>query len=199
MRLVSAIFIVFALTACGDDPAPLFADAVWQVQCRCYGMCSAIPTHDVKHLDGEDGNVISCSIYQRSGKNVLTANVRKGNEYQLEIRDAEFMASGGPVSGAGCTVTVVENGNTFSGRCGAAAPSVEQPCRISGLTLNTDEMGNPQVEGDLLCFHLPSVTGALTPREVGLPNIQSMGDAEMCVPTEGAQPVHFRFVNCTGL
>ena len=200
MRLVTALFAMLALAACGDDPAPLFADAVWQVQCRCYGMCSAIPTRDVQHLDGEDGHNVACEVFERSGRRVLTASVSRGSEFELEIRDAEFMGMGGPVSG-GCQVTVVEGGNEFRGACSANPPTVAQPCRISNLVINTDMDGNQQIEGDLLCFHLRSTADDTIRREIALPNLQVAGSGmgEACMPTDESEAMHFRFVNCTGL
>lgn len=209
MRRLGFAFASFlALAGCGDDPSPLFADAVWQVQCRCYGMCSAIPTRDVQNLDGEapmggGGRfAVNCSVNDRAGRKVLTASVDNADGYGFEIRDAEFpMATGGVVSGAGCTVTVDESGNQYRGPCGANPPTVDQPCRISNLVVNTDMDGNPQIEGDLLCFHLPSTADPTRRREVAKPNVQVAGSGmgEMCMPTEMSEALHFRFVNCEGI
>ena len=189
-----------------DAGPPLFADAVWQVQCRCYGACSGMPSRDVQHLDGEaheGGGIIAvnCSLGDRGGGKVLTASVVNSEGYGLEIRDVEFPIGGGPISGPGCTVSVTEGGQEYRGQCGANPPSVVQPCRISNLTLNTDMDGNPQIEGDLLCFHLAATADPTLRRELAKPDlaVSGAGMGEMCQPTDASEAVHFRFVNCRGL
>jgi hypothetical protein len=200
------LFLAATAAGCGDDPPPFFADALWQVQCRCYGMCSGIPIRDVQHLDGETGmdtgrHAVNCSVDDRAGTNVLTANVFNDDGFGFEIRGAEFSGAGGPVSGVGCQVTVREGGNTYVGPCSANPPTVGQPCRISSLLVNNDMDGNRQVEGDLLCFHLESTADSSIRREFARPNLQVMGGGmgETCMPTGESEPVHFRFVNCGGI
>lgn len=189
---------------CGDDPAPLFADVFWHVQCRCYGMCSGIDPRDVNNIDGEDGNDITCSVHQRGGNDVLTFSVTNEAGYSFEIRDAEFPPGGGPVSGVGCQVRIRESGNTYQGACGASQPGEAQPCQITGLMVGTDEDGNPQISGNLLCLEIPSTSDNSIRREVTAPNSPINTAGGVCEPfPSGADtptmPVTFRVVNCSGL
>jgi len=186
-----------SLVGCGgDDPSPLFADVQWQIQCRCMGMCSGIPGRDINHLDGEEGHRVACEVFSRGDRSVLTASAFQGSSYGIEIRDAEFPPGGGPVSGSGCTVRVVESGNEYRAACGANPPSESQPCRISELMETEDEDGNPQIQGKLVCAGLPATAGSMTVRELTFP--RASVDSTMC-PFPTPDPAQFRFVNCRGL
>ncbi len=186
------------LLGCGEDPPPLFADIVWHVQCKCYGMCSGIDPHDINNIDGEDGHDISCSVYESGGNDVLTFTASKGTEYSIEVRGAQ-LTSGGSVAGAGCRVRVEEGGNTYEGVCGSSQPSEAQPCRVYDVVIDEDEDGNPQISGKLLCLELPATSDSTRRREVSAPNSPIDTSMDMCRVLPETEPVRWRMVNCSGL
>jgi len=186
--------LVLLLAACGDDGVGLFADAQWQVRCpRDLAGCSRDGENDDIFAAASDVTV-SCQVDESGDSRFVRFNLSQGGQ-RLSIDGIETGVSGGAVVGTGCTVTVVDDSNTYVGRCGTNAPSESQPCQISGLSFIEE-----RVEGTDMGQYGPEVVMRLTCN-----NITSASDPIRFrrdvyrSRTSGTEPASIRVINCDGL
>ena len=151
--------------------------------------------------DGAGGATVSCSIRPDSGDTALdmSAEAPNSNPSQIgfAISNAIFAADGTLANGAGCSFSLFEGANTFSGSCTANAPVACtsanshscQPCQLSNFQKATDSAtGAPYISVSVLCAGLPPMSDIRNVREVSQANDQ----------TE-TMPMTFKLYFCDGL
>ena len=191
--LFSALSATVTLGCGGDDPAPLFADLQWQVQCKIAGGCAGIPNRSINNLDGEDEHDITCNVTTVDAVQFLTFRAFLGTDFGMSVTNARFPDGGGPLIGTDAVVEVEEGGNRFQGNAGANTPTTGQPCRISNLRIS-EESDGPTIFADLLCVGLPARAAPSLIREVTFP-----GASYDETTATMADPAKIRIVNCDGL
>lgn len=188
--------LVLLLAACGDDGVGLFADAQWQVRCPpALAGCSRDGENvDVFASAGEDGVTISCQVDDGGSNRFVRFDIAQGG-HRLSVQGISVPATGGPVQGTGCLVTVLDDSTTYTGACGAGAPSPAQPCQITGLSFIEEREGDtdsgrfgPEVVMGLTCN---GITAAADPMRFNRDVYRSR--------TSGATPANIRLINCDGL
>ncbi len=197
LGLVVALALVsLTVTSCGGGNGPRFADVAWQVRCPSmppagYSGCPQdSPGRDVSNVDGEAGHSVSCSVSSSGSLKILSFRVYSGSEYGIQVDGAAFDPSSGNLSGAGCTMRVLESGNSYQGTCGANPPTDAQQCQITGVSI-MDAMSGPQVTGSILCRNIKApVDPSMLVRDV-----TSGGTS----PSARSQPFMFTLENCDGL
>ena len=188
--------LVLLLAACGgDDGVGLFADVQWQVRCpRDLSGCSRDGEDvDVFASEGDDGVAISCQVDESGGNRFVRFSVGEGGR-RLAVQGIQVGEGGGPVTGTGCRVTVVDDSTTYEGACGSAPPSASQPCQISGLQFIEDRVDDtdtgrfgPEVVMQMSCI---GVTAAADPTRFRRDLYRSR--------TTGTTAANIRFINCPG-
>ncbi|MCA9613440.1 MAG: hypothetical protein KC586_11860 [Myxococcales bacterium] len=188
--------LVLLLAACGDDGVGLFADTQWQVRCPpALAGCSRDGENvDVFASEGDEGVNISCEVDESGDLRFVSFNVSQGG-HRLQVTGLQTGLNGGAVTGTGCRVTVVDDSTTYEGACGSSAPSVSQPCQITGLSFIEDRVGDtdsgrfgPEVVMSMTC---QGVTAAADPVRFQRDVYRSR--------TSGTTPANIRLINCNGL
>jgi hypothetical protein len=188
---------LIALTAgCGDPNAgALFAEFPYATRCEMTLGCPGPVDHDVCGFNlsdpcevGAAQAQLSCNVVESDASRVINFTAQQGGGFSIRVSGAVVARAGGSAMGT-CEVRVVEGANTYEGICGSSLPSEAQPCQISGVTF-TDDAGNPTVEGDIWCQHLPNRA---------TPNLEIEVTRVGPSPEDRMTPAHFRFANCDGL
>lgn len=186
-----ALLCVVALSGCPNNTAPeVYSIADWQVRCDSEMLsCTPAPPRQVTGFNGgAAGNSVSCSVMEGATDRVVTARTGSsagGVRYSISLTNARVPRGGG-FAATGCSVRVEEGANTYSGSCGALAPSATQPCQVQ-ITFGTDAMtGSTILNAEVLCDHLPNIAAPTQLRSV----FASAGSAE---------PGLLQFFDCRGL
>lgn len=183
------------------ESGSLSVDAQWNLTCPAASAvgCGSLATETClgnlgqRAIVGASGDaactgepiIVSCEVIERpsGGRAVfLEASVDGSDEnltadFAFELRGATI-SEDGAVTGSGCNVTIVEDGLAYDvGGCGDDAPSMEQPCQLSNISIDGGE-----VVFDLECVSLLSST-----TENGFD-----------VGAVGGGPTTIRFSDCTG-
>lgn len=186
-----AAFLALGLvgSGCMTERPPVFADALWQVDCDSeMGMCSPSMARMLSGENAMDGNAVQCNVVETADARTVSFYVRNmaaGTPFEARLSNARFPRAGG-APGGGCSFTVGEGANRFTGACGGAAISVEQPCQGRADFGFSAEFGSPTVEVTMLCDHLPNETTSEQLRSLHL-------------PTSPTMPASFLFYDCVGL
>jgi len=198
MKMTRGICAALALLAlsCADSGGPVTVDAQWNLTCPSGGAvgCGALAENTClgsvgqRALVGEyrqtactgDQIIAICEALERSdGKKVVTLEASVGGDFGFELSGATIDADDGSLQAAGCNVTIIEDGLPYDlGRCGGEPPSMEQPCQLSGISVE-----GHGIRFDLLCDSL-------------LNRISELG---FDVGAVGGGPTTIRFDNCAGL
>jgi hypothetical protein len=195
-RLIAATLSLLALS-CADSGGPVTVDAQWNLSCPTDGVvgCGAFAPKTClgsvgqRAIVGEyrqtactgDPIVASCDAVERpDGTLVVTLDADVGGEFAFKLDRATIdISNGSVVQPSACNVTIIESGLPYDiGRCGNAAPSMEQPCQLSNISVQ----GNA-ISVDLQCDSLLSSTTGLA----------------FDVGAVGGGPTTIRFGNCAGL
>lgn len=195
------LFMLLGAGGCGSDPPiePL-ADIQYRVNCGTRMGCVG-QTRDINGFNNEAGTIVECT--SGSGAAGATLNFTlsaidavTGRRFGVEVTNVIYDAASGVVLGNSGHVTVSEGSNTYTGAISAAAPSTPMPCQLTNVAKTSDTVGNPQIEGDLLCGGVPGDTmGLIGLQQSGVPTELR----DLTTPTSGTTPAHFRIVLCSGL
>src|SRR5690606_31964783 len=120
---------------------PLFADIQYATRCEATLGCAGVIDHDIcgfdgaEHcVDGEPSPSLSCTVIEGDATRLIGFSAQQGEGASIAVTDLAVTVTGGsPSPGGACRVTVQEGASTYSGSCGAAAPSEAQPCQISDV------------------------------------------------------------------
>ncbi len=169
-------FFAVSLTACSDDAQE--GQAEWRLSCsegNEVGPCN-YTTRQVSQIGEDSADTTECRIEKRGEMSALYLSAFGGSEYGIEVRNLEVAQGGGPVLNNGCQV-LIQAEVQYSGRCGSAPASFDQPCSFSSILVD-----DRTVEGTFTCTQLPSPTDALALRDV--------------TGSSRGEPASFRFENC---
>ena len=192
-RLMCVLVSVLALS-CADSGGPVLVDAQWNLTCPadngvdCGSLApqTCLGTVGQRAIVGEhrqpactgDPIVAVCEAVQRAdGTRIVTLEANIANTFAFELRGATIDADG-VVEQTACNVAIIEDQVSYDiGGCGRAAPSMEQPCELSDVSVEGNE-----VSFGLECRSLISSTTA----------------AGFDVGAVGGVPTTIRFANCVG-
>ncbi len=189
-RLVLLALVALGSVSCGGDGGTMFADARWQVRCPPgFPMCSrAGEPVDIFAYDGDEGVQVSCAANPAGDSLIINFQVARGSDPSFAVDGLVTGPDGGGVRGGACTVTVVDDGNTFQGACGPNPPSDAQPCQITSVAFDEEaETGDPRITTRIFCSHIPAPANPmLIQRDVTLPMAPS-------------EPATIAILNCDGI
>ena len=176
---------------------PLFADIQYATRCEATLGCAGTIDHDICGFDdaepceeGEPSPSLSCTVIEGDATRVIHFNAQQGGGSSIAVTDLAVIVTGGsPSLGGACHVTVQEGASTYSGSCGADAPSEAQPCQISDVEF-LDDAGNPTVTARMLCQFLENEANPALEIEV-----TAIGAG----PTPAGTPARIRLANCAGM
>lgn len=194
-----AVLSLLGMAGCGgDDPIEPLADFRYALGCGtrtgCFGKL-----RDINGFNKEGGTVVICSSGAGPAGSTLNFQVSAIDPIDMRTRFGFQIANviyseatGSPVGTSG-RVTVTEGGNTYTGTISANPPSAAAPCQLRSITKTMDEVGNPQIEGDIACGGVADEAIGLT--QSGVPTEHRDIHDPVSVPTAA----HFRIVLCSGL
>lgn len=109
---------------------------------------------------------------------IVTLEADVGGNFAFELRGATVDTGNGTVEPSACNVTIIEDGLPYDiGACGMDPPSIEQPCQLSNVAVEGNE-----ISFDLQCDSLISSTTGFA----------------FDVSAVGGGPATIRFTNCIG-
>jgi hypothetical protein len=165
-RFSWALLMVLSLS-CADSGGPVFVDAQWNLTCSSGGDCGSLAPETClgaspqRAIVGEHGQTACteepilaiCEAVDRAdGTRFISLEANVGNEFAFEL-DA-IIAGDGSVEQSSCNVTIVEDELPYDlGACGSESPSIMQPCQLSNVSAEGNE-----VTLDLQCAPLLSST-----------------------------------------
>jgi|GEM_PF-6653627 len=190
---------LLGIAGCGDDaPIEPLADFRYVLGCGSRTGCFS-KERDINGFNNEEGVIVSCTSGSGSAGSTLSFRLSAIDPTDMRTRFSFSVANviyseatGSPVGTSGL-VTVAEGANTYTGTISANPPSLAAPCQLRSIAKTMDDVGNPQIEGDILC-------GAAADQSIGL--------TQSGVPTEKrdihgpasvSTAAHFRIVLCSGL
>lgn len=188
--------LAVAVAGCDEGEAAVFADIRYSTRCDETGGCDdeqrdicGFNMGDVcPELLDQTPPLVTCSVNETDTTRTVSFRA-VGNGFSLGVRGLQVPFDGGPGGGPNCTVLVGDGPNDYEGQCGSSEPSEAQPCQISSVTFR-DDMGNPTLEGSVLCRHMPNEANISLKLE-----LSSYGSG----PVAEMTPAAFRLANCTGL
>lgn len=151
-RLTVAIVALVAVSC--SDGGPTETDTSYNLTCpaaptECGSLAAStcLGSGGVRNIVGVNGGpscddeppvVAICEATERAdGDLILTLVASVGDGFGFSLRGATIDPEGSMVMGS-CEITIVEDQASYggnAGRCGSEPPSMEQPCRISNVTL----------------------------------------------------------------
>lgn len=186
------------LLSCAESGGPVLVDAEWNLSCPVDGAvdCAGDPAETCLGDGGERAIVgehrqaacsglpiiAICEAVQRAdGTRIITLEANVADEFALELHAATVETGDGLVEQTDCYVTIIENqasyGGSTLGRCGEGDISLDQPCKLSGISVQGSD-----VRFELECHSLFNPTSILA-YDVG---------------AVGVGPTTITFANCTG-
>jgi hypothetical protein len=193
-RLMCVVLPLLALS-CADSGGPVSVDAQWNLTCPSGGAagCGALAEETClgsvgqRAIVGEyretactgDPIIAICEAVERpDGTRIVTLEADVGGNFAFELRGATIDIGDGSVQQSACNVTIIEDGLPYDiGGCGSEPPSIEQPCQLSSIS----------VEGNEISFGLECDS-----------LLSSTTDLAFDVGAVGGGPTTIRFGNCTG-
>ena len=196
-----ALLSLLGIGGCGGDPPiePL-ADVRYELGCGTRMGCAG-QLRDINGFNAEGGTVVSCTAGTGAAGSTLNFSLSAldpvtGRRFGLAITNVVYDAATGSVIGTSGTVIATEGANTYRGEISAGAPSTTAPCQLSNVAKTSDDVGNPQIEGDVICGSVPGDTmGAIGLEQSGVPTFHY----DLHTPSAATVPTHFRIVLCSGL
>jgi len=194
-----ALISLLGIAGCGDDaPIEPLADFRYTLGCGSRAGCFS-KNRDINGFNNEGGVVVSCTSGSGSAGSTLTFRLSAIDPIDMRTRFSFSVANviydeatGSPIGTSG-RVTVAEGANNYTGTISANPPSSAAPCQLRSIAKTMDDLGNPQIEGDILC-------GAATDPMIGVE--QSGAETvkrDIHDPASASTAAHFRIVLCSGL
>lgn len=182
----------------GDDPIEPLADFRYTLGCGSRLGCLS-KDRDINAFNGEGGTIVTCNVGTGASGSTLNFNLSAldpldmRTRFGFEVRNVAYDAASGSPVGATGRVTVSEGSNRYSGTISANPPSLTAPCQLRSIAKTMDDVGNPQIEGDILC-------GAAADQAIGLEQSGVPTEhRDIHDPASGTTAAHFRIVLCGGL
>jgi hypothetical protein len=193
-RLPLVLVSLFALS-CAESSGPVSVNAEWNLSCpggsgagcgalaeqTCLGVVgqrAIAGAHRQPACTGDPIIAICEAVQNTDGTRDVFLETEVGGDFALQLRGATVDSGDGIVEQTACNITIIEDGLPYDvGACGTDAPSMEQPCQLSDVSV---EGGN--VVFNLECDSLLSSTTGLG----------------FNVGAVGGGPATIRFGNCAG-
>jgi hypothetical protein len=194
MSRLTCVLLSMAALSCAESGGPVLVDASWNLTCpadtevdcgalapdTCLGMVgqrAIVGEHRQAACTGDPIIAICEAVQRADGTRIVTLEANVGDKFAFEFRGATI-DTGGVVEQAACNVTIIEDQVSYSiGGCGEEAPSMAQPCQLSDVSTEGNE-----VVLTLECHSL----------------ISSTTGAGFDVGAVGGGPTTIRFANCVG-
>lgn len=194
-----ALLSLVGTASCGGtDPIEPLADVRYTLGCASRSGCLS-KDRDINAFNAENGAVVSCTSGSGASGSTLTFRLSALDPIDLRTRFGISLtglvydaATGTPVGTSG-RVTITEGSNTYSGIASANPPSLAAPCQVTGIVKTADDVGNPQIEGDILCGGQSDL--AIGVQQSGVMTVVR----DVHTPGAGTTAAHFRIVLCGGL
>jgi hypothetical protein len=199
-RLMCALVPVLLLS-CAESGGPVLVDAEWNLTCpadsavgsvgcpgapadTCLGdggQRAIVGEHRQPACTGDAIQAICEAVQRADGTRIVTLEANVADDFAFELR-AETIATGdGLADQTDCHVTVIEDqtryGGSLLGRCGEDDISMDQPCKLSSISVVGSD-----VSFEIECRSLINPTSVLA-YDVG---------------AVGVGPTTMTFANCVG-
>jgi hypothetical protein len=184
----------------GDDPLEPLADVRYMLGCGSRMGCVS-SMRDINGFNNENGTTVSCTAGSGAAGATLSFSLSAldattGRRYGLAVANVIYNETTSSVVGSSGRVTITEGANTFTGGISAGAPSTTIPCQLTNVHKGQDDVGNPQMEGDLICGSVAGDTdGLIGLEQSGVPSQRR----DLHLPESATTATHFRIVLCSGL
>jgi len=185
------------LLCCAESGGPVRVDAEWNLTCPANGVgCPGAPTETCLGDGGQraiagdhrepvctgDPIVAICEAIQRTdGTRIVDLKANVANDFSIQLHAETIETGDGLVEQTDCHVTVIENGTSYGGtmlgRCGEEDISMDQPCKLTDISVQGTD-----VRFGLECDSLINGTSELA-YDVG---------------ALGGGPTTITFANCVG-
>ena len=195
-----ALLSLLGIAGCGDEePIEPLADFRYTLGCGSRTGCFS-KDRDINGFNNEQGVLVSCTAGSGSAGSTLSFRLSALDPIDMRTRFSFSVANviydeatGSPVGTSGL-VTVAEGANTYTGTISANPPSAAAPCQLRSIAKTMDDVGNPQIEGDILCGTVASNL-AIGLTQSGVPTEKR----DIHDPASVSTAAHFRIVLCSGL
>jgi len=168
-RSICALLPLLALS-CADGNGPLYVDVEYNLTCPSSGGadCGSLAetclgdfgNRTIVGAFGEvactgDPIIATCEAVERAdGSTSITLEADLGGKFAFELRGATIESGGSSIQGVACNVAITEDEVRYNiGACGAAPPSMEQPCQLSNISVEGRD-----IAFDLQCDSILSST-----------------------------------------
>jgi len=154
---------------------------------------------DINGFNDEAGVIVSCMSGSVAAGSTLSFRLSAIDPIDMSTRFSFTIANviyddatGSPLGTSG-VVTVAEGATSYTGTISANPPSSAVPCQLLNIAKTMDDIGNPQIEGDILCGASADPAVGLT--QSGAPSVRR----DIHDPASVSTAAHFRIVLCDGL
>ncbi|MBW1831428.1 MAG: hypothetical protein DRH23_04815 [Deltaproteobacteria bacterium] len=196
-RLMWVLLPVLALS-CAETGGPVSVNAEWNLTCPadspvgCPGAPANTCLGDGGHrailgehrqlaCTGDPIRAICEAVQGADGTRLVTLEANIADDFAFELHAETIEAGDGLVEQTDCYVTIIEEGTSYGGRtlgrCGEDDISMDQPCQLSGISVQGSD-----VSFELACESLINGTSVLA-YDVG---------------AVGVGPTTITFANCVG-
>lgn len=194
-----ALLSLLGIAGCGDEePIEPLADFRYTLGCGSRTGCFS-KSRDINGFNNEEGVIVSCTAGSGSAGSTLSFRlsaldpIDMRTRFSFSVANVIYDAAGSPVGTSGL-VTVAEGANSYTGTISAAPPSATAPCQLRNIAKTMDDVGNPQIEGDILCGTVAG-NNAIGLTQSGVPTEKR----DIHDPLSASTAAHFRIVLCGGL
>lgn len=196
-RLMCVLLPVLLLS-CAESGGPVLVDAEWNLTCptnsavdcpgspadTCLGdggQRAIVGEHRQPVCDGDSIRAICEAVQSADGTRIVTLEANVADEFALKLHAETVETGDGLVEQTDCHITVVEDqtsyGGSLLGRCGEDDISMDQPCKISDISV-----AGSDVSFGLECDSL----------------INGLSEFAYDVGALGGGPTTITFANCVG-
>lgn len=196
-RLMCVLLPVLALS-CAETGGPVSVNAEWNLTCPADSLvdCPGVPAdtclgdgghraivgeHRQPACTGDPIRAICEAVQGADGTRLVTLEANVADDFAFELHAETIETGDGLVEQTDCYVTIIEDGTSYGGRtlgrCGEDDISMEQPCKLSGISVQGGD-----VSFEFECDSLINATSVLA-YDVG---------------AVGVGPTTITFANCVG-
>jgi hypothetical protein len=183
--LIGLVSGAFSLPACSSDTTPVvYIELAYQVRCLdCDPRAPDYTEHNIKHVDGEAGYAMACSVTKLDGARRVTFSathidpMNSSTDHSLKVSLANI---DGDDTDRPFDVRILEGATTYVGSGTSDSPSDSQPCQAR-FTVKDNV-----INGGLYCAHIPSDSDIANNRYV-------------VAPATSSDPAPFKLYGCQGL
>lgn len=153
----------------GGPTSTASVTASWLVRCDALMDCAPNPPRALTVTNGQGGALVECSAPLVGADRELSVRFEQPTEYGVALSGIVTSPTGGRVSGAACSVDVLESAEMLSlrGPCSANPPSADAPCQVQRVVIDEDTRA---VSLEVRCEGLGTIDGTGVVRELTDPD-----------------------------